>query len=74
MFGLCARVSPVLCVCSVVAEVGMLVLQSSLLMAVLLESRQITFCLADATSGCDASDADAWFVTLPEEKERHRND
>lgn len=45
---------------------------SSLLMAVLLESRQITFCLADATSGCDANDADAWFVTSP--GERHRND
>lgn len=61
-------VSPVFRVCSVVMEVGMLVLLSSSLMPVLLESRQITSCLTDFTSCCDAADADdtdTCFVTSP---------
>ena len=51
---------------SVVAEVGTLVLLSSSLMPVLLESRQITSCLTDFTSCCvDADDDDTCFVTSP---------
>lgn len=59
---------------SVVAEVGTLVLLSSSLTPVLLESRQITPCLTDFTSCCDAVDADdddTCFVTSPGEKDRN---
>lgn len=63
--------SPVLCVCSIVVEVVMSVLQSSSLMPVLLESRQITSCLADFTSCCEtaeAADDDTCFVMSSREK------
>lgn len=61
-FDVCVCVSPVLCVCSVGAEVGTLVL---------LSSRQITSCLTDFTSCCDATDADTCFATSPGERDRN---
>lgn len=70
----CVYVSPVLCVRSVVAEMGTLVLLSSSLMPVLLESRQITPFRTDFTSCCDAVDADddgTCFVTSPGETDRN---
>lgn len=48
-------VSPVLCVCSLAADVVVLVLLSSSRMP---ESKQIASCLTDFKSGCDDTDAD----------------
>lgn len=66
----CVCVSPVLCLCSAVTDDGTVVLPSSSLMLVLLESRQITSCLADFASRSDAADEDdedTCFVTSPGE-------
>ena len=68
--------SPVLCVGSVAVEVGMLVLLSSSLMPVLLESKQMTSCLADFTSFCDDTDAEddgTCCVMSPEEWDRNHS-
>lgn len=53
---------------------GTSLLLPSSLMPTLLESRQITPCRPDFTSGCDAVDAaddDTCFDTSPGEKDRH---